>query len=164
MQVQPLLSFTISTSELCHSASLLASSAHAKLACVAAKDGVNICRGGAPSHLPRWPFWSSVSCHRAQRPVRRNHSGPGWPPRTSRARLGNPVPTGTGTFSPAPCFRLTEAGSRWRYALSKSPQAQQKKLSAGEVCYKRLQTGVIILSLEANILFLLLGWRGRHHL
>ncbi|KAA8592603.1 hypothetical protein FQN60_018058 [Etheostoma spectabile] len=36
--------------------------------------------------------------HRAQRLVRRNHSGPGWPLRMSQARLGNPVPIGKETF------------------------------------------------------------------
>lgn len=78
---------------------------------------------GPQSHLPRSPSWSSASCHRAQQLVRRSHSGPCWPLRTSRARLGSQAPTGTvtsssrlppgeGTSGLNPCW-LSRISLRW---------------------------------------------------
>lgn len=68
------------------------------LACLIASRDSQVRGSGASSHLQQSPVLSSASCHRAQRLVRRSHSGPGWLLRTSRARLRNPVPTETGTF------------------------------------------------------------------
>lgn len=74
------------------------------------------------SHLPRSPSWFSASCHRVQRLVRRNHFGPDWPLRRSRARLRNLVPTGIET-----CFR---AASGRGSELSKSSPGPQKDSTA----------------------------------